>query len=468
MKKIVVNKYFLDAKLALKEAKKKNKTFREDSARDDLIQICYYDGKKLKNAPKNCINVPFSKLTDYFATTKNIYAFNIDFTNSKYITSQERENFNLLYLNKFRKAFKLKSKYQDNLVEKIKHLKPDFSEKILRVFIANDFHSTYYPHIVQRGLKRLKKKYKVYEYKCNKIQTCHKLPLYKQLYKVNPHIVINTNNTIDSSILNESVKKIIIIQDFISMLSDNNISMRENDIVYSLHSYFDKFLDSQKIKYKRASWNIDKRYFNNFFTTNKKKDKIIFIGNSSNLKVLYLYGKSGILQEVINYFIAYGTFTEEFIKKISIKFKIPINVIVNLILPYVIQDISLLSLCSLNISLDIEVYGKGWEAYDNIMQYYKGNIKGKKDMANIFKSTKYIFIPSFHIINEYSLTALLTNTIPVVYDNRTLTNNDKSYEKYMIFYKKIEMIESIIKNLQYNILDINKNKLQKKYNKELK
>ena len=84
--------YFLNSQEALKTALQNNRAFTSNPTVDGL-QICYYDGQKLPNAPLNCINVPLGQIVKYFSITRNRIPQYVNFDNSSYLTNRQKEEF---------------------------------------------------------------------------------------------------------------------------------------------------------------------------------------------------------------------------------------------------------------------------------------------------------------------------------------------------------------------------------------
>jgi len=452
MKKKILNKYFLNAQNALQEAQQQNRLIYGNNIRSSL-QICYYDGNKLKNTPKNCINVPIKKLAKYLGHTKNMYPSTIDFSGNDHLTNIDKTQFEHKVKIAFQKSFDIKIPKQNKLKMKIKNLKVDFNDKQLRIFILNNKESTCEPYILENLSKTFKQLgHKVLYYTSNNdMQTYHRLPLYKSIYKFNPHIVIDSNNTIRTNIFNSKIINITFIQDLL-LLQENidHIKLRKLDFIFSLQKKFDKALYLEGIQYKRGSWCIDDHIFK-IYKNIKKEKKIIFIGDSYNKRMIYNDNIiSNILDFCINIFNSGKSFTFSIIDDISTYFKIDKQILINQIIPYIIRDLSIIWLCSIKTNFIIEIYGDGWDKYKEILPYYKGNIKYGKKMAKIYNSATFIFAPSIYITQRRIFEAIMCNAIPIVYDCRDFTGGDTLYDNYIYYFKTFEDLEKIL-NSNINI-----------------
>ena len=61
--------YYTDGSQALKNALQNNRVLAPNKT-VSALQICFYNGKKIENAPENCIHVPFDTIVAYFSSTK--------------------------------------------------------------------------------------------------------------------------------------------------------------------------------------------------------------------------------------------------------------------------------------------------------------------------------------------------------------------------------------------------------------
>ncbi len=439
------NKYFLNSKVALKIAKQQNRKLHSNYT-INALQICYYNGKRLKNAPLNCICLPFDKLAKYLAKTKNTYPNVIDYTNSKYIDIEAQDKFFNIFKIEFNKSFDIKIPKQNDLKQKIKNTKINFNDKEFRIFISNNKELTSIPSILENISKSFQNKnFKVKYYTAkNDMQTYHKLPLYKAIYKFNPHIVISINNEIDNSIFSKNVFNFIFIQDFIPLLTNNDtLKLRKRDFVFSLQPYFDKYLDEKQISYHRQSWCIRDNIFR-IYKSIKRENKIVFIGDSYSKMMQYNNEFSEIIEFCIKIMMSEEYFTISLLDEIILKFKLDKYTVLTKILPFIINDLSVILLCQVKTNLTIEIYGEHWEQYEKVLPYYKGNITSNKDRAKLYNSAKFVLAPSLYISEQRVYEAILCNAMPVVYNIKYLTSKEDFYDKSLLYFKGFSDLERIL------------------------
>ncbi len=196
--------YFLDSKEALRSAKQKNRVSTANPNVDGL-QVCYYDGKKIDNAPINCINVPIDKILKYFLKSRNRLPSKIDFHNSDYIFSEDQVIIIKKIYTLLEPLGKLKYEQMKLVKYKIKNLKQNFNDKKLRVFIPACRETT----VMQYVSKNIAESFTRLGYDLlfdiqNDMEVCDDLYALKRLYKFNPHIIININH-VNNDFLSDEV-----------------------------------------------------------------------------------------------------------------------------------------------------------------------------------------------------------------------------------------------------------------------
>lgn len=245
--------YFFNAGVALQTAKQNNKVEFDGGGKG--TQLCYYNGKELSDAPKNCINVPMEDIVNYFATTPFRIPGNLDVSDSGILSEIETNQSLEAYIKLIKLSMELSKVYILDEMEKIRNLKIDFTEKNKRVFIASCQENKSIKKIfnnIEKSFKRLNFEFYHYEQKSD-LHSCSKLYSLQEHIRFNPHIVFNINY-IENRYLSREVYNFVLYTDFDSFNKEsNNIEFREKDFIFTvdktLHKFLNKsFIDNKLIK----------------------------------------------------------------------------------------------------------------------------------------------------------------------------------------------------------------------------
>lgn len=445
--------YFLDSAEALRVARQNNRVHTGNPNVDGL-QICYYDGLKLKKTPKNCINVPLENVMKFFSKTDKRLPLSVDFVNSMILVSEDKNKF-IKYLHKVLEVSNsLRAKRIDKIKKKIKRLKLNFNDKKLRVFIPACRETTVMQYVSKDIAIMFKNlNYEVYYHSQGEMESCSFLAIAQELYKFNPHIVININH-LNNYFLNDKVFNFIWFQDAMPILNDNSeIILRKRDYIFSYSNLFTRLLNKKGIKnnkiYKQdlIPVNTNKFYLDN---TIERDDKIIFVGSyyeesryskymiyeiDIELKNMLRDGVCLSSERIINVFAKYGK-----------DIKHDITYINEIQQSYNRNEI--VSWLSKVHSSRVEVYGYNWEKSKNsfIINKFKGKVN-KTELNKLYNSSKYVLAVSGQVINTQRLGEIVhSGAIPVIYDSREITLEKESWNDECLYFKTEAELKYILDN----------------------
>jgi glycosyltransferase involved in cell wall biosynthesis len=92
----------------------------------------------------------------------------------------------------------------------------------------------------------------------------------------------------------------------------------------------------------------------------------------------------------------------------------------------------------------IEVYGKGWERYEEVVPFYKGVVKYGKDLADIYNSATYALAPhSIYMLQQRTLEASACGCIPILYDIRDFVE-ETHYDEALEYFKTEKDLATIL------------------------
>ena len=425
----VVDTYFLDSNIALKEANKNNKFYINDKVK--TTQICYYDGEKIENTPYNCVNVPLKDLVEYFSNTYNRFPSTVNISNS-FVQNQADID---MVLQLIGKAQEISAKNIEQktlqLYENIKLLKPNFDDEKLRVFISVCRETTVMRYVGEAIIIAFEKIgcETFLNYQENDLQACTRLKKIQSLYEFNPHITININH-FENEYLNESIYNFVWFQDEMQILTNNDeIILRKRDFVFYLTNGLKHRLYLKNVDSIHQPFCIDEEFYKPRHSIEKKK-KIVFIGTSTK-HYLDDYEKDEIyykiLEEVISIFEEEHWLSHDAKEKLSLKYNKPIEYFKNF-MKYLTRDYCIEKLCQIDTNFEIEIYGYGFENNPIIKPYYKGIVEYGEDVSKIYNSATYGFCPGGYVLMQRTIECAFSGTIPLVLDNR-FKNEDADYDK---------------------------------------
>ncbi len=448
MEEKYVDTYFFDSKVALEIALKKNKS---ETINPNVkgLQICYYNGEKLSNAPKNCIHLPIEEIYSYFITTNNRFPQFVSFYNTNFSEKDQRE-----FNQKMSDILSLSIVGNNLLVEKykkkIKKNKPNFSDKQLRVFIPACRETIVMQHISKNIAKSFESMgYKVkYCIQKTKMETCGALDGLKKLYKFNPHITVNINH-LNNEYLHDDVFNFVWFQDSMPNLVDNSeIFLRKRDYIFHLVQGIKKRLNRKNIQSTHQPFCINKDIYKKRNSL-KRANKLVFIGNSYKVAYERLHipqkAKLNITYELLEIYIKQGPPSDKLKKDIGLKYNIKDLMDLGNIVNYVQRDMMIKNIIKSNLSIDFELYGYGWENDLELKPYYKGILKYGKDISKVYNNAKYALVTGGYIIQQRTLEASASGTIPVVLDVRENdATYDKKFDESIMFFRTPKQITELL------------------------
>lgn len=443
--------YCFDPITAFEEAEKRNRV-ETSNPHVDGLQICYYDGESIPNAPENCINVPVNAFYEYFLTTKNRLPERIHFGIKEY--SGDVKNELVSAIQQTLKAIDAeRNAMSDALMDNARKLQPEFSET-LKIFLIASRETTVMQYISQNiadAFRALGHQVflSIEENDMQKIDTFMHLAHYIQF---NPNVVININH-FNNSFLHDDVFNFVWFQDFMPVLQNTQpIALRKRDTVYSLLPEIDVLLERKGIPFSRQSFCVNKAIFKTDETLTREQ-KIIFIGSSYAPRLDAQHHNTKIVKDAIDVLDQGKEFTADIIQKWAKKYNLSPEYIQNHVIAYVVRDITVLWLHKIHqqTGLPVEIYGWGWEQYDVLKPYCKGSLPYDQ-VAAIYNSAAYTLVPhSMYVLQQRTLEAAACGCQPIVYDCR-YNDTPPFYENALAYFRTVKDIIKIIKHGSSNDL----------------
>lgn len=483
--------YFFDAQTALNEAKK-NKPIDTTNDRIKGLQICYYNADHaIKDAPINCIHVALENVYNYFITTKNRIPTNLSFEGSAYGVNERNE-----LAQAFDQIINIVKKERENLislyVKEIQNLKPNFKEKPLRVFIPACRETSVMQYISKNIANSFKKLgYDVYYFiQDNAMQGCDTLTFLHSLHSYNPHITININH-LNNIMLNESILNFVWFQDSMDIINnDAPLNLRENDYIFALIPGIQNALIKKgAVDTKLQNFCIDTNIYKKELSI-KKNRKVVFIGGSyknnydpffsvlGERPIGYMNDENAklLINELLINYTHNGEFNENIILKLSKKYDKSIDFLISYAIPYVVRDLTLIELSKMTTNYELEIYGWGWEVYEELKPFYKGVLSYGEEISKVYNSAEYAIVahPSY-LIQQRTLESAASNCTPLAYDCRYSHNcTEPYYENSLVLFKNLNELRELLnkdpekKDLDTLVNDYTYSKFAKKIDKLIK
>ncbi len=439
--------YYLNPDIALKYALQQNRTVPlPDSGKG--LQICYYNGEPITNAPKNLICVPLNQLFDYFINTKNRQPTFLSHEESG-LSPEKIKEIELHFEKVFTEVNKKRKERRQYYIELIKNQEPDFNDNPKRVFLMTSRHTT----VIQYSTKGIAKALSKLGYDTkilieeDDMQLLYQDLRVKEIYEFNPHITFNINHMFND-IINEKTWNIVWWQDQMEELTNAiPIRVRDRDIVFCAIQSLDKFWTRKQVTpiYRQNScldWRI--------FYPNpelERKNKVVFIGCSYINFFKDSMINDNFRREVILWLEEGRNFSENDIIALGNKYNINFDHYpITGILQAIVRDTTVQWLCEES-DIEVEIYGRNWGGYEIVKPFFKGEVPHGKAVADIYRSAKYALSCQGGIIETQRLIEIAAcGAIPVVYDSRPFSP-DPSWEDQYLFFRTRKELKKQLNNI---------------------
>ena len=429
--------YFLDYDVALNVAKQQNMIDEYSK------QICYYNGELRENNFTNLINLPFENLGTYFLLENNRVPTTINFDGldlSKTVQNEIHNSFDNLLLS----IDKNIEQFGQELINKIKNQSINFDEP-LRFFLFGNRNTK----VMQNISKNIAESFKELGYDVkfetnNELEHLNLYRLAREVSEYKPHAVISINCNYNF-FLNNSTFQFIWYQDPMPELTNNSqVLLRKNDFVFSLVKKLDILLKNKNIPYTRQGFCSNIIY--SIDNSIKREKKIVFIGSSYATRIDQNEQTARATNEIINWLSTGKPFYQSFIDKIVEEFKYNKEYLTIQLIPAILRDISVLWLCSIKSNYKVEIYGEGWDKYEEVLPYYKGVLNYGDDISKVYKSATYTLAPhQSYMLQQRVFEATSSGAIPIVYDCREISD-EESYDEAFCYFNTFQSLEDILKN----------------------
>ncbi len=426
--------YFLSSQEALKVATQQNKM-----ENGYWLQCCYYEGEKIESDLPNLIHLPIENLVDDLAQCvyripEKISFDEVNFSDDIKISILTHFNTSLEYVKALRKEL---NRYY---LETLKNAKLDFDEP-LRFYLLGHINTRVMQYVSKNIADTLSDL--GHEVCFNTYYGLEDPASNKVIAEFNPHVTININH-FNNHYINDDVFNFIWFQDAMPVLTDDSIvKLRKRDSVFYLIKHLKSLLDKKDIVSRYQPFCINTMTYK-IRKNIKRERKIVYIGNSYGNRMNTQKDKD-ICLEMIALYDEYSIVTNEMINEMIDKYNTNLEHIGN-ILGYIEKDILMIKLASLKTKYKFEIYGNGWEYYEELKPYYKGILTYGEEISKIYNSATYAFVSGGYIMQQRTLEAAASGCIPIVYDTRIKehSKNEDYFDKSLVFFQSMEQLSQIL------------------------
>lgn len=411
------------------------------------LQICYYDGVTIDNAPPNLISVPAENLLEYLSNcrTRLPKCFTPNTTTSAEDISSGDSTFNAL----INQANSHRRFVADEYLKLIRASQPSCrKDRPFRVFTATDRRTQVLQYSARNLIKALDK---LGQETCISIElndmeelddACH----FKNYIEFNPNVVLNINNT-NNTWLPADVFNFIWFQDpTLRLTTGERIPWRKRDFVFSAYKQFDELLEnSGKNDVVRQGFCIDTDIFHNHYRI-PRKEKVVFVGSSYRHQLKHATPEIlNCSNRLIEHIEAGDRLTKELVETYRKRCNANSDYFYNRIFPYTVRDTAVRWLCGAR-QIDVEIYGWGWENDPIASNFFKGEIGHGEELAKVYNAAKYTLVASPHeIMSQRLAECSACGSIPVVYDVRHMSELPHCDDNCLFFNTKTSLYECLSK-----------------------
>lgn len=432
--KIIEDTYFMDKNKALSVALKENKFGSYGN-----LQLCYYDGSVITDAPKNLIHLPWEQM-ELLLDMDTRWPTSIDCENDSY----EKIFIEILEALNTRKI-----QQHQEFVNTLKTTPLDFSEP-LRVYIAVE----YYAKVVRHASENVANTFRALGYQVffdmnDNMEDLTDYRRAKNMASFLPHLCLTINRLHNLQISDETYNFIWFQDPTLILYDSTTLNARERDYFFYLieplkDALIKKNIPDSKTFYQPFS--IDYQQYN-LDVVIERHEKIVFIGQNyfEVVSPTIEYKECDFVQELAEMFNTMSitpTLLSDFYQKHASSIRRQEHIEMH-IYPAVVRREVVKWMC-LHSDIAVEVYGYGWENIPEIAPYYKGVLTYGEEIAKVLYSSKYsLACHSQFYYQQRVFEASYCGCIPVIYEDILNSEAFHHHNNSLVFKNPKELKASL-------------------------
>ncbi len=433
-----VDMLFLDAKMALETARKQNRI--QQTIYITALQVCYYLGEPIADAPENLICLPRKKLAEFLTTTRirrpRAVYFDPARPDQEAIAWKVAEILEYIYL--------LNQKTGNNYLLRNRDLEPVLkSGEPLRFFLGASRRTVVMQYCSRNLAKALERqgcqvKFLIEE---NDLEEVGFHTVMQEYHAFNPHAVVNINH-LNNLWLHPDVYNITWWQDFMPTLTDPKpMPWRERDIALAADPNLIPYLEKTGAKdVQRQEFCVDTHLFRSR-TPWRERRKVVFIGGSYLHRLSRSAGEIAVIRGVNERMEAGERVTREFLQEMVDRSGLSLQQGFELgpALTFVVRQTAVEWSCLLapEMGLEVEVYGRLWEQNPIVKPYFKGELPHGEAVAEVYDQAKYAIAATPYVIDSQRLSEISAcGAVPLIYDSRHLAQKPHWDEECLWFHSR--------------------------------
>ncbi|MEO5341410.1 MAG: hypothetical protein H7837_12990 [Magnetococcus sp. MYC-9] len=415
--------FFVDPQRALSVARQGNRV--QESIQTTGLQLCYYEGEPLPEAPPTLIRVPSDpqQAVYFFCFSSLTWPVEIDFDPA---VERERVAGSRLAasLNRARQARREETR---RLAQVSQSQRPLFlPDQPLRVYLPASRHGD----VLRYNARDLAEGFRkngcevLYHVEPTPMETFDFHHWLQAQEAFRPHLVLDINHAFNlasggSFQGHPDLFRILWFEDpSPALMAGSPLPWRPRDLVYSVDRELDRLLYRCGAKeVKRQGFCYDEEIFRD--CGHPRHNKVVLVASSHDFVLHHFAGCKPLLARLEAMLTAGEAMTEATLDRLAADFPFRKEDISIYLWGYVIRNLSARWLCELAGEIDVEVYGHRWAADPVVRPFYRGILPHGPAVATVYNEARYALVNHpFDLHSQRLMEVSACGAVPIVYDCR--------------------------------------------------
>lgn len=414
--------FFMDPARAVQMARQGN--LLQETIQATGLQVCYYAGEPVPDAPPNLIPVPVDpeEAEKFFCLTTLTLPVEIDFDPT--IPSERLAGSQFAAL--MNRVAVARGREIERLVQRCRETRPVFVPgQPLRVYLPASRHSDvpmYHARDLAEGFRKQGCEV-LYYVESNKMETFDYHHWLQAQVTFNPHITVDINNRFDfgsqfSFQSHPDLFRMIWVQDpSPPIMAGNPLPWRARDLVYASNAEWEPHLYRCGVqRVRRQHFCYEEDIFKDFGL--QREREIVLVASSHTFIFGQFPGCEPLLARMEAMFEAGEPITEADLDQFAAQYPYSRADIFLFLWAYVVRNVSARWLCELSNEIPVVVYGHRWADNPVVSPFYKGILPHGPAVAEVYNRARYVFVPTHAPHSQRLVEAAACGAIPIAYDCR--------------------------------------------------